>query len=109
MVYTDITVQEILEIRHSQFDILTDNLISLFNLLMLDGREFHRFVPEYRKVLLKYSLFGRGTCKLFNIADLKPYGQFSLIQLNIEHKLLIHLNIRVCFMVINPIIDCQPF
>jgi hypothetical protein len=25
---------------------------------MLDGREFHRFVPEYRKVLLKYSLFG---------------------------------------------------
>jgi hypothetical protein len=22
---------------------------------MLDGREFHRFVPEYRKVLLKYS------------------------------------------------------
>ena len=64
MVYTDITVQEILEIRHSQFEILTDNLtlvmkhISLFKLLMLDGREFHRFVPEFRKVLLKYSLFG---------------------------------------------------
>jgi uncharacterized protein (DUF608 family) len=37
---------------------------------MLDGREFHRFVPKYRKVLLKYSLFGRGTCKLFNVADL---------------------------------------
>ena len=43
---------------------------------MLDGREFHRFVPEYRKVLLKYSLFGCGTCKLF-----KPQGQFSLILL----------------------------
>jgi hypothetical protein len=40
---------------------------------MLDGREFHRFVPEYRKVVLKYSLFGRGTCsKLFDVADLKP-------------------------------------
>jgi hypothetical protein len=37
--------------------------ISLFKLLMLDGREFHISVPEYRKVLLKYSLFGRGTCK----------------------------------------------
>ena len=92
MVYTDITVQEILEIRHSQFEILTDNLtlvmkhISLFKLLMLDGREFHRFVPEYRKVLLKYSLFGCGTCKLFDVADLKPSGQFSLILLNIEHK-----------------------
>ena len=64
MVYTDITVQEILEIRHSQFEILTDNLtlvmkhISLFKLLMLDGREFHRFVPEFRKGHLKYSLFG---------------------------------------------------
>jgi hypothetical protein len=39
---------------------------------MLDGREFHRFVPEHRKVLLKYSLFGCGTCKLFDCADLKP-------------------------------------
>jgi hypothetical protein len=66
---------------------------------MLDGREFHRCVPEYRKVLLKYSLFGRGTCKLFDVADLKPQGKFSLILLHIEHKylgakLLIHLNIR---------------
>ena len=55
--YTDITVQEILEVRHSQFEILTDNL-SLFKLLMLDGREFHRFVSEYRKVVLKYSIVG---------------------------------------------------
>ena len=49
--YTDITIQEILEVRHSQFEILTDSLlalkhISLFKLLMLDGREFHRFVPD---------------------------------------------------------------
>jgi hypothetical protein len=46
--------------------------ISQFKLLMLDGREFHRFVPEYTKVLLKYSLFGCGPCKLFDVADLKP-------------------------------------
>jgi hypothetical protein len=46
--------------------------ISLFKLLILDGREFHIFVPEYRKVLLPYSLFGRGTCILFDVADLKP-------------------------------------
>ena len=76
-IYTDITIQEILEIRHSQFEILTDSLfalkhISLFKLLMLDGREFHRFVPDYKKVILKYSRFGRGTCKLFDVADLKP-------------------------------------
>jgi hypothetical protein len=45
---------------------------SLFKLLILDGREFHIYAPEYRKVLLKYSLFGRGTCKLFDVADLKP-------------------------------------
>jgi hypothetical protein len=32
----------------------------------------HRFVPEYRKVLSKFSLFGHGTCKLFDVADLKP-------------------------------------
>ena len=76
--YTDITVQEILEIRHSQFEILTDNLtlvlkhISLYKFVMLNGREMHRFVPEYRKVLLKFSLFGCGTCKLFDVADLKP-------------------------------------
>jgi hypothetical protein len=28
--YTDITVQEILEVRHSQFEILTDNLLLWF-------------------------------------------------------------------------------
>jgi len=28
--YTDITVQEILEVRHSQFEILTDNLFLWF-------------------------------------------------------------------------------
>ena len=28
--YTDITVQDILEVRHSQFEILTDNLLLLF-------------------------------------------------------------------------------
>jgi hypothetical protein len=57
-------------------------------------------LPKYRKVLLKYPLFGCGTYKLFDVADLKPWEQFSLILLNIEHKysgakLLIHLNIRV--------------
>jgi hypothetical protein len=67
---------------------------------MLDGREFHRFAPEHRKVLLKYSLFGRGTGKLFDVADLKTSVQCLLILLNIEHKysgtkLLIHLSIRV--------------
>jgi len=30
LVYTDITVQEILEIGHSQFEILTDNLLLWF-------------------------------------------------------------------------------
>jgi hypothetical protein len=30
LVYTNITVQEILEIRHSQFEILTDNLLLWF-------------------------------------------------------------------------------
>ena len=28
--YTDITVREILEVRHSQFEILTDNLLLWF-------------------------------------------------------------------------------
>jgi hypothetical protein len=36
---------------------------------MLDGRDFHISVPKYRKVLLKYSLFGRGTFKLFDVTD----------------------------------------
>jgi hypothetical protein len=48
--------------------------------------KIHISVPEYRKVLLKYSLFGRGTCKLFDVADLRPSVQFSLMLLNIEHK-----------------------
>jgi hypothetical protein len=39
---------------------------------MLDEREFHISVPKHRKVLLKYSLFGRGTFKLFDVTDLKP-------------------------------------
>jgi hypothetical protein len=39
---------------------------------MLDGRDFHISVPKYRKVLLKYSLFGRGTFKLFDVTDLRP-------------------------------------
>ena len=30
LVHTDITVQEILEVRHSQFEILTDNLLLWF-------------------------------------------------------------------------------
>ena len=36
---------------------------------MLNGTEMHRFVPEYRKVLLKFPLFGCGTCKLFDVAE----------------------------------------
>jgi hypothetical protein len=34
---------------------------------MLDGRDFHISVPKHRKVLLKYSLFERGTFKLFDV------------------------------------------
>jgi hypothetical protein len=58
-------------------------------------------VPEYRKVLLKYSLFGCGTCKSFDVADFKPQGQFSLILLKIDtnepFSIIFVVTVDICF------------